>query len=928
MNTPTHYHPADIEASWYQYWEAHGLFQPKAEGQPYGMVIPPPNITGSLHMGHAFQYTLMDALIRYHRMQGYNTLWQVGTDHAGIATQLLVEQQLTAKHIDRKTLGREQFIQAVWAWKKTAEQRITQQIRRLGAATDWSRQRFTMDPGLSAAVQQVFITLYREQLIYRGKKMVNWDPHFKTAISDLEVITEEVQGTLWSIRYRAVHGSAYLVVATTRPETLFGDVAIAVHPEDERYQHWIGQSVYVPICQRVIPVIADDTVLPNFGTGCVKITPAHDFNDYEVGQRHQLPIINILTPEAKLNTNVPTSYQGLDRLEARQRLLQELTAQSLLVHAQPYLLSLPRGDRSGAVIEPYLTDQWFVHMKPLAEPALKAVEERRIRFVPQAWTKTYQQWLNHIEDWCISRQLWWGHRIPAWYDPDGQIYVGSDLASIYTHYGLDPATPLVQDESVLDTWFSSALWPFSSLDWPDKSAIFNTFYPTHVLVTGFDIIFFWVARMIMFALKFTDTIPFHTVYITGLIRDAHGQKMSKSKGNVLDPLDLIDGITADALVKKRTEHLLQSHLATTIERQTRKEFPHGIEAHSCDALRLTFATLATQNREINFDFKRLSRHKHFCNKLWHMVQFTYLQTNDQVNHLIPDGDKPAPNLWIEILMNQTINQAHQYFQTYRFDHLAQMLHDFIWHQLCDWYIELTKVIFKEEAFSPEQKQNTRYTLLSTVETTLRLLHPLIPHITEALWQQISPLLGKSGPSIMAESYPQAKPLPAIPKVEEDIKWLQDFITTIRNLKSEIQLSPNQAITLYIQQWDLSDQHKAKHYQAYLQALAGISKIQWVDEHEALSLTDTAATACGHLKIYVPLADLTSPQAEIERLHKRLKKVNQLYQKLDYKLHQTQFKQKAQPEIIAEEIKKFAILTKEQQALLEQLTRLENNSVSS
>jgi len=631
MSTDKHYCPSKIESTWSQYWESHGLFQPSQTGPAYSMVIPPPNITGTLHMGHAFQYTLMDALIRYHRMQGHNTLWQVGTDHAGIATQLLVEQQLAAKDIDRKTMGRGPFNDAVWAWKQTAEQTIAQQIRRLGAATDWSRTRFTMDDGLSAAVQHVFITLYQENLIYRGKKMVNWDPHFKTAISDLEVITENVEGTLWSIRYQAVTGSDHLVIATTRPETLFGDVAIAVHTEDTRYRHWIDQSVYVPLSQRIIPVIADDTVQPDFGTGCVKITPAHDFNDYDMGLRHQLPIINILTPDAKLNDQVPSRYQYLDRLVARQQIIKELSEKNLLVDTQPHIVPLPRGDRSGAIIEPYLTDQWFVKMKPLVEPALQAVNDGHIRFVPNHWTKIYQQWLLNIEDWCISRQLWWGHRIPAWYDPHGNIYVGADKSAIYTHYNLDPQTPLVQDESVLDTWFSSALWPFSSLGWPDNTDTFNTFYPTQVLVTGFDIIFFWVARMIMFALKFTGTVPFHTVYITGLIRDAQGRKMSKSKGNVIDPLDLIDGIDLDTLIKKRTQHLIQGHLATTIEQQTRQEFSQGIETHSADALRLTFATLATQHRDINFDVNRLGRHKHFCNKLWHMAQFAYRQAHDQLN---------------------------------------------------------------------------------------------------------------------------------------------------------------------------------------------------------------------------------------------------------------------------------------------------------
>ena len=681
------YRPAEIEGRHYARWERAGYFAPAGNGEPYCIVIPPPNVTGTLHMGHALQDTIMDALTRYHRMQGRRTLWQPGTDHAGIATQMVVERLLEREGTSRHALGRERFVERVWQWKERSGHTIAQQLRRLGASLDWSRDRFTMDEGLSRAVTEVFVRLHDEGLIYRGKRLVNWDPVLQTALSDLEVLTTEERGKLWHLRYPLADSpDTTLVVATTRPETMLGDTAVAVHPDDERYRHLVGREVALPLTERRIPIVADEYVDPEFGTGCVKITPAHDFNDYEVGQRHKLPQITVLDFNAALNDNAPPAYRGLDRFEARKRIVADLEARGLLERIAEHTSMIPRGDRSGVVVEPLLTDQWYVRVKPLAEPAIAAVEDGRVKFVPENWSKTYFEWMHNIQDWCISRQLWWGHRIPAWYDDAGNIYVGRDEAEVRRKHGLAPGVALRQDEDVLDTWFSSALWPFSTLGWPDKTPELATFYPTNVLVTSFDIIFFWVARMLMMGLKFIGDVPFREVYIHALVRDHEGNKMSKSKGNILDPIDLIDGVDLNTLLKKRTDGLMQPHLQAGIEKATRKEFPNGIDAVGTDALRFTFASLATTGRDARFDLARAEGYHRFCNKLWNASAYVLSQLDG-----IDDGELELgiADRWIRSRLRSTVAAVHENFAVYRLDLIAQTLYDFAWHELCDWYLAVS-----------------------------------------------------------------------------------------------------------------------------------------------------------------------------------------------------------------------------------------------
>ncbi|HMV71930.1 MAG TPA: valine--tRNA ligase, partial [Pseudomonadales bacterium] len=749
------YSPEQIESRWYAEWESHGYFRPGGSGTPYCIVIPPPNVTGSLHMGHAFQQTIMDALIRHQRMRGCNTLWQGGTDHAGIATQMVVERLLAAEGTDRLSLGREAFTHRVWEWKEHSGGTITRQQRRLGNSVDWTRERFTMDPDLSAAVREVFVRLYEEGLIYRGKRLVNWDPKLHTAISDLEVVQEEEDGHLWHLRYPLAEGSDSLVVATTRPETMLGDVAIAVHPDDERYRHLIGRSVRLPLAERMIPVIADAYVDPAFGTGCLKITPAHDFNDYEVGKRHGLEAINLFTIDAALNDNAPAAYRGMDRFAARARIVADLDALGLLAKIEKHRLKVPRGDRSGVVIEPYLTDQWFVATRALAEPAVRAVEDGRIEFVPRQWENTYFAWMREIQDWCISRQLWWGHQIPAWYDDAGNVYVGRSEAEVRTVHGLDEL-PLRQDADVLDTWFSSALWTFSTLGWPRDTAELRTFHPTDVLVTGFDIIFFWVARMVMMTLKFIGDVPFRKVYVTGLIRDEHGQKMSKSKGNVIDPLDLIDGIDVEALVAKRTAGMMQPQLAQKIATVTRREYPQGIRAHGTDALRFTLCALASTGRDIKFDMGRLEGYRNFCNKLWNAARFVLMHTEGK-DCALPGETGVAlslPDRWILSRLQQTIGEVERTLAGFRFDLATQALYEFTWNDYCDWYLELVKPVLGTGA-DLAQARVARRTLLEVLETVLRLAHPFIPFITEEIWQRVAPLAGRPGPTVMLAPYPVA-----------------------------------------------------------------------------------------------------------------------------------------------------------------------------
>lgn len=890
------YKPETIEANCYTNWEKQNYFAPQGEGTPYCIMLPPPNVTGSLHMGHAFQQTLMDVLIRYHRMNGNDTLWQCGTDHAGIATQMVVERQLQQKKVSRHDLGREKFVEAVWDWKEHSGNTITRQSRRLGTSMDWSRERFTMDEGLSDAVKEVFVRLYEEGLIYRGKRLVNWDPVLHTAISDLEVISEEENGHLWHMRYpltEPVDGLEYIVVATTRPETMLGDAAVAVHPNDERYKNLVGKTVKLPLTDRSLPVIADDYVDPEFGTGCVKITPAHDFNDYEMGERHKLEKINIFTIDAAVNDQAPEKYRGMDRYEARKAILKDLEEADLLEKIEDHKLMVPRGDRSHAVVEPYLTDQWYVKIQPLADPAIKAVKDGDIKFVPANWDKTYFEWMNNIEDWCISRQLWWGHRIPAWYDDEGNIYVGRDEAEIREKNKLGDIA-LKQDEDVLDTWFSSALWPFSTLGWPDKTPELDKFYPTNVLVTGFDIIFFWVARMIMMGLKFMGDVPFKEVYIHGLVRDGEGQKMSKSKGNILDPIDLIDGIELDELVNKRTTGMMQPQLATKIEKATRKHFPEGIEPYGTDALRFTFASLATQGRFINFETGRIQGYRNFCNKLWNATR--YVMSNAETHSIDINKDEKEFGLaerWIATKLSQTISAAHEGMQTYRFDLASQALYEFTWDEYCDWYIELSKTTLNSETANDAEKRGTLFTLLKVLEILQRALHPFMPFITEELWQRVAPLLNKEAPSIMLEPYPQQDELEEDNNALEQIEWIKTFIMGVRRIRAERDISPSKPLNVFVRNGSSDENQWLNQHQAYIKALGKIESI----ENAETEMDDAVMALAGETTLLVPLADIIDPEAEKKRLENTIEKLKKDKAGLEGKLNNKNFVDRAPAEVV-------------------------------
>jgi valyl-tRNA synthetase len=906
------YQPHTIESHWYEQWEKAGCFKPDGKGNPYCIVLPPPNVTGSLHMGHGFQHTLMDTLIRYHRMRGNNTLWQGGVDHAGIATQIVVERQLEKENQTRHSLGREKFIEKVWEWKKASGNQISTQMRRMGSSIDWSRECFTMDANFSTAVREAFTRLYNDKLIYRGKRLVNWDCKLQSAVSDLEVVFTEEPGHLWHIRYYLSDSKEYIVVATTRPETLFGDAAVAVHPDDERYKKFIGQQLKLPLTSRTIPVIADEYVDPSFGTGCVKITPAHDFNDYEIGKRHNLDRINILTQEGFLNYQcAEAGLEGIAVREARSKTSQLLENQQMIEKIEPYTVKTPRCERTGEIIQPYLTDQWYISMKPLAKRAIEAVEKGELRFIPENWTKTYLQWLENIQDWCISRQLWWGHRIPAFYDNSGNIFVGD-----YTHRG-----DLKQDEDVLDTWFSAALWPFATLGWPEKTPEFDTYYPTNVLVTGFDIIFFWVARMVMFGLYFTQNVPFKEVYITGLIRDQQGHKMSKSKGNVLDPIDLIDGISLENLIQKRTYGLLNPNMEKQITAQTQKEFPQGIPAFGTDALRFTYCALANSGRDIRFDMGRVGGYRNFCNKLWNAARFVIMNTQSHVIEKVENAaDFSLSDQWILSRLQHTIQNSHDNFSQYRFDLLAQNLYEFLWYDYCDWYLEFSKI---------NASDTTRYTLLYVLETVLRLLHPVMPYITEEIWQRVYPALqGKNSAattktalsSIQYQPYPEYNTGFIFIAAEEKIHWLKSIVTAIRNIRSEMQIPPGKKITVLCQKGTQQDKQWMLEFRDYVQFLARIDTLDWTEQPPSHAATAVA----GELQLFIPLAAHINIEAETQRLKKEIARLEAEAAKSEIKLKNPHYIQKAPESVVCKEreyvVECQAVLSK----LKQQLAFLQHN----
>ncbi|KPD23196.1 valine--tRNA ligase [Idiomarina zobellii] len=935
------YSPADIEQNLYQQWEEKGYFKPSGQGDSYSIMIPPPNVTGSLHMGHAFQHTIMDTLIRYQRMDGKNTLWQVGSDHAGIATQMVVERQLAAQNQTRQELGREAFIDKIWEWKHQSGGTITQQMRRLGDSVDWDRERFTMDEGLSDAVREVFVKLHEENLIYRGKRLVNWDPALQTAISDLEVENKEQQGSIWYLRYpladgeKTEDGKDHLVVATTRPETMLGDVCVAVHPDDERFGRLVGKHINLPIVNRRIPIVADHHVDSEFGTGCVKVTPAHDFNDYEIGKRHQTGMISIFDDTAHVmekaglytstgealseldgfDGTLPSQYAGKERFEARRQLIAEFDELGLLEKIEKHTNKVPYGDRGGVPIEPHLTDQWYVRVEPLAKQATEAVEDGRIEFVPKQYENMYFSWMRDIQDWCISRQLWWGHRIPAWYDESGNVYVGRTEEEVREKYNLGD-TALQQDEDVLDTWFSSALWTFSTLGWPKNTDDLKTFHPTDVLVTGFDIIFFWVARMIMMTMHFMKDdegkpqVPFKKVYVTGLIRDEEGQKMSKSKGNVLDPLDMIDGISADELVAKRTANMMQPKMREKIEKRTRAEFPEGITAHGTDALRFTLTALASTGRDINWDMKRLEGYRNFCNKLWNASRFVLMNTEE--HDCGQSGGEMTLSLadeWIIARFNSTVKEFRQALESYRFDQAAAIAYEFTWNQFCDWYLELTKPVLQNG--TEVQQRGTRHTLVSILEQLLRLLHPIMPYITETIWQRVKPLASVEGDTIMLQPFPQVQS-----SVNEqamlDMEWLKRVILAIRNIRGEMDLSPNKPLSLLLSNADAMAKGRIENNESFLSSLAKLEFIEFIDSDDEAPASMTALV--DSLKLHIPMAGLIDKDAELQRLQKAIEKAEKEWQRLNGKLSNENFVNKAPEAVIAKEREKLA----EAEATLSQL----------
>ncbi|WKN23057.1 valine--tRNA ligase [Azotobacter vinelandii] len=916
------YQPHAIESRWYAEWESKNYFAPQGSGEPYTIMIPPPNVTGSLHMGHGFNNAIMDALIRLRRMQGRNTLWQPGTDHAGIATQMVVERQLAAQGLDRHALGREKFLDKVWEWKEQSGGTITRQIRRLGSSVDWSRERFTMDEGLSEAVKEAFVRLHEDGLIYRGKRLVNWDTKLHTAISDLEVENHDEKGHLWHLRYPladdacTAEGKDYLVVATTRPETMLGDAAVAVHPEDERYRDLIGRHVLLPLVNRLIPIVADEYVDREFGTGCVKITPAHDFNDYEVGKRHHLPLINIFdknagilaqaqvfdidgTPNTRVAPSLPDGYAGMDRFDARKAIVADFEGMGLLEKIDDHALKVPRGDRSGTIIEPWLTDQWYVSTKPLAEKAIAAVEDGSIQFVPRQYENMYFSWMRDIQDWCISRQLWWGHRIPAWYDEAGNAYVGRDEAEVRSKYAIRNDEPLRQDEDVLDTWFSSGLWTFSTLGWPQQTEFLKTFHPTDVLVTGFDIIFFWVARMIMLSLHLTGQIPFRTVYVHGLVRDSQGHKMSKSKGNVLDPLDIVDGIDLESLVTKRTSGMMQPKLAEKIAKQTRAEFPEGIASYGTDALRFTFCSLASTGRDIKFDMGRVEGYRNFCNKLWNAANFVFENTEGKDCGAADEPVELSPvDRWIVSALQRTEQEVTRQLDTFRFDLAAQALYEFIWDQYCAWYLELVKPVLWDETASVERQRGTRRTLVRVLETALRLAHPFMPFISEEIWQRLAPLAGKSGPTLMLQPWPLADEARIDAAAEEDIEWVKALMLGIRQIRGEMNISMAKRIDVALNNASDSDRRRLEENRPLLTKLAKLESIRVLEAGEEAPLAATALV--GEMQVLVPMAGLIDKDAELARLDKEIQRLEGEVKRVGGKLGNASFVDKAPAEVIAKE----------------------------
>ena len=913
------YQPKNIEQSWYETWEQNNYFAPQGNGTPFSIAIPPPNVTGTLHMGHAFQHSLVDSLIRYRRMKGDKTLWQMGTDHAGISTQMLVTEKLAAQGVKPSDLGREKFLDEVWAWKEESGGTISKQLRRLGASLHWETERFTLDEGLSRAVLEVFVRLHEEGLIYRGKRLVNWDPVLQTSISDLEVESEEENGHLWHFNYPIKGTNEFVTVATTRPETMLGDTAVAVNPDDERYQHLVGKEVELPLTDRSLPIIADRYVDSEFGTGVVKITPAHDFNDYEMGRRHDLPMINIFEPDATLNGDVPEKYQGMDRYAARKEIVADLDELGLLDKVEDHKMAVPRGEKSGVVVEPYLSDQWFVKIQPLAEPAIAAVENGDIEFIPKQYENNYFAWMRDIQDWCISRQQWWGHRIPAWYDDDN-IYVGRNEAEVRSQHRLEDSVELHQDEDVLDTWFSSALWTFSTLGWPDKTRELEEFHSTDVMVTGHDIITFWVSRMIMMTLKFMDEIPFKKVYVTGLVTDAEGQKMSKSKGNGLDPLDIVDGVSLDELIAKRTSNMLQPKLAARIEKATRKEFPEGIESHGTDALRFTFYSIATSSRTIRFDMKRVEGYRNFCNKLWNAANFVFMNTLPVDDNLTKEPlELSVVDRWIWSEFQRTQEAVEFAMQTYRYDLAAKAIYEFVWDEFCDWYLELCKPILNNEA-APKAARATKATLLQVLENTLRLAHPFIPFITEEIWQQLPTSIRDSGDTIMTQPFPNIFSELRDEQAEADIAWIKSVVTATRNIRGEMDISPAKPIPILFSNGDDADKTRLEQHSSLLEFLIRPEKLEWWDSSEEPPLSATHLV--GDMQVLVPMAGLIDKDAELARLDKDIEKKEKDQARTKGKLNNPNFVDKAPADVVQKEKDKLIELDTALQQLLAQKARIE------